>query len=271
MDAALRRRLWAYFHAVAPAYPHDVEPVLAALAAPWVRALPLPPHAWLLELGAGTGAAAKLAQQAGARPVALDFSAAMLRAARPLPAVCGDMHALPLPEAAFDAVLAMLAFNSTDPARAFAEAFRVLRPGGWLYIQEWGTTDALSELLDDTLAAYAVEAAPPALAAERLAQQACHPWDALETADDIAALLEATGFVAVSARVVTETIALTPAAFTRYKLAWPLRRTEVAALPPDARTLFLADLEENIQARAAPDGLLRWQPNLVRVSAGRPA
>ncbi len=271
MNDPLRRRLLAYFDAAAAAYPTHIEPVFSALAAPWVQALDLPPGARVLDLGAGTGAASRLAKLAGAHPTALDFSLTMLRAGeRVFPAVCGDMHALPFPAARFDAALAMLAFNSTDPTRAFREAFRVLRPGGRLHLQEWGTVDALAELLDDTLAAYATDDPPPALAAERAAQQAAHPWDALETSDDIAALLGEIGFRAVQVRIVTAEVPLTPGAFIAYKLAWPIRRAEIAALSDEARALLQADLEENVGALAEEEGMLRWQPNMVQVTATRP-
>ena len=45
----------------------------------------------------------------------------------------GDMHELPLQDARFDMVLLMHALTYTrEPARVFAEAARVLRPGGKL-------------------------------------------------------------------------------------------------------------------------------------------
>jgi SAM-dependent methyltransferase len=43
----------------------------------------------------------------------------------------GDVHALPFPDDSFDAVFEHAVFmHLTDPSRAAAEAFRVLRPGG---------------------------------------------------------------------------------------------------------------------------------------------
>ena len=48
--------------------------------------------------------------------------------------VVGDMEALPFPDGAFDAALALACLHHIpDPAPALDEAFRVLRPGGRLF------------------------------------------------------------------------------------------------------------------------------------------
>lgn len=274
MTADFTRRLLAYFDELAPAYVSDIEPVFQTLIADFIAAARLQPHDRVLDLGTGTGLAARLAAEHTAFVAAMDFSPAMVSTAAGLGTpnvVRGDMHALPFRSAAFDAVLAVLAFNSTDPALSMPEACRVLGPGGMLGLQEWGTTDPLSRLLEETLAEYAVEDPPPELGARREERFAYHPWDELETSEDIVTMLESTGFGNIRVEVVSPDVELSgPEVFIRYKLAWPFRREEVAAMPGEVRRLFLSDLAENLGALTGPGGTLRWQPNLIRVFARRP-
>lgn len=103
--------------------------------------LSLLPRGWTVaDLGCGTGAvAAALAPHVG-RVVAVDQSAAMLRAAARrtagLPNVelrRGHLEALPLGDGECDAALLVLALSYLrDPRRALAEAARIVRPGGRL-------------------------------------------------------------------------------------------------------------------------------------------
>lgn len=93
----------------------------------------------VLEVGCGTGRL--LAQAAAARRVGVDVSAGMLRhaAARGLAVALADAHELPFPDRRFDAILAGKGvFRYLDPARAFAECARVLRPGGRLVVHLYG-------------------------------------------------------------------------------------------------------------------------------------
>jgi ubiquinone/menaquinone biosynthesis C-methylase UbiE len=90
-------------------------------------------QARVLDLGAGTGAASRAVQRAGARAVAVDLAADMLdhrRGERPPPAQA-DAIALPFRDACFDAVIAAFCINHVPgPHRALAEARRVTRPSG---------------------------------------------------------------------------------------------------------------------------------------------
>jgi SAM-dependent methyltransferase len=94
----------------------------------------------VLDVGCGTGESTVLLHRrvgAGARVVGLDLAVehvARARARGDGPRfVVGSATALPLPDASVDRVLALeCAFHFPDRTRFFAEAHRVLRPGGVL-------------------------------------------------------------------------------------------------------------------------------------------
>lgn len=98
------------------------------------RALRLRPGQRVLDLACGTGDLTRSFSRAGARPVGLDRSAGMLRAARTLaPLVRADAEALPLATGSLDAVASAFALrNFVDLAAVLQEVARVLRPGGRL-------------------------------------------------------------------------------------------------------------------------------------------
>jgi ubiquinone/menaquinone biosynthesis C-methylase UbiE len=122
----------------AAVYDHDANP-LVALEEPLVRAA-LGDVAGLevLDLGCGTGRHALWLAAAGATVTALDFSAGMLEEAKRKPG--GDtvrflahdlLQPLPLPDASFDRVVSGLVLEHLPALDGFfAEARRVLRPGG---------------------------------------------------------------------------------------------------------------------------------------------
>lgn len=95
-----------------------------------------------LDIGAGTGFVAEGLLAAGARVVAVDESAAMVKElARKfggrLETHQGDGQALPFPDGTFEAALAnMYLHHVADPAAAITEAVRVLKPGGSLVITD---------------------------------------------------------------------------------------------------------------------------------------
>jgi malonyl-CoA O-methyltransferase len=111
----------------------------------------------IVDLGCGTarGAASLRQRFRHARVLAIDISPAMLRAARrqawpwrrPL-CLCADALALPLAARSVDLVYSNLMLQwCDDPAQAFAEVRRVLRPGGLLLFSTFGA-DTLQELRD---------------------------------------------------------------------------------------------------------------------------
>jgi arsenite methyltransferase len=119
----------------------------------------------VVDLGCGSGLDAWLIATAPRAPkcvIALDLTPetlAGLRKARDgtapceLHAIAGDMELLPLANACCDLVIANASFNlALDPHKAFAEAVRILRPGGRLHVMDLVREAELpNELLTDPM------------------------------------------------------------------------------------------------------------------------
>lgn len=112
----------------------------------------------VLDAGSGIGGAARfLAHKFGCEVAALDLSEEFVQTARALDRLvglnnaidnrCGSVLELPYEESSFDAVWSQnVTMNVQNKAAMFAEAFRVLRPGGRYVITHMatGTAEALS-------------------------------------------------------------------------------------------------------------------------------
>jgi ubiquinone/menaquinone biosynthesis C-methylase UbiE len=130
-------------HSPAEVYDRFFVPALFAQWGPRVAAAAqIAAGDHVLDVGCGTGvlalAAAELALPAG-RVVGLDASEDMLGVARRKGKVVAWVHgraeALPFDDASFDAVLSQVALMLFEqPARALAQMWRVLRPGGRLAV-----------------------------------------------------------------------------------------------------------------------------------------
>jgi SAM-dependent methyltransferase len=93
------------------------------------------PGTRLLDVGCGTGGALRLAHNRGATVAGLDVTPGLLAiAAERLPGAelwCADLSSFPFPDADFDAVIGINAFQfASDPKAALADAARVTKPGG---------------------------------------------------------------------------------------------------------------------------------------------
>src|SRR5919108_6637688 len=96
----------------------------------------------LLDVASGPGYVAAAAARRGASVVGVDFSAAMVKAARRLHHEIefreGDAEELPFGNGVFDAVVMNFGLlHLGDPDKALAEARRVLRPGGRFAFTVW--------------------------------------------------------------------------------------------------------------------------------------
>jgi SAM-dependent methyltransferase len=96
-----------------------------------------------LELGCGTGVFLQKVAAAGSRIRGLDLSIDLLLKARDRVAVLpnvsldrGNAEQLPYPNATFDTVYGSSILHHLDLDAALSEAFRVLKPGGWLVFAE---------------------------------------------------------------------------------------------------------------------------------------
>ncbi|WP_060178405.1 class I SAM-dependent methyltransferase [Streptomyces sp. IMTB 1903] len=124
-----------------------------------------------LDVGCGTGAlTAAVASRCRPRTLlGLDRSPEFVRAARaaaPAPArfAVADASALPVRDAAFDAVVSGLALNFLQPpGAAVAEAARVVRPGGLVAAYVWDYADGMALLRRFWDAAAALDPAAAAL------------------------------------------------------------------------------------------------------------
>jgi SAM-dependent methyltransferase len=112
----------------------------------YIAGIEFPPEARVLEIGCGTGAVTRiLAQWPSVREVVgVDPSPVFIANARALAADIpnvtfeeGDGRSLRFTAGAFDVAVAHQALSHVpEPERLLAEAWRVLRPGGWLAIYD---------------------------------------------------------------------------------------------------------------------------------------
>jgi arsenite methyltransferase len=123
---------------------------------------PLNPGDAVLDIGCGAGVDSLVAGRlvgAGGRVVGIDVTAAMIEKARAHQARLGlghvafqvaDAEALPFPDNDFDAVISNGVFNLTlNKAKALAEVYRVLKPGGRFLLADMVLVAALPPDLSD--------------------------------------------------------------------------------------------------------------------------
>src|SRR4029434_1447015 len=94
------------------------------------------------DVGCGSGSAARIASQRGARVWGLDAAEKLIEITRERVLSgdfrVGEMEELPFPDGMFDFVTGFRSFNyATRPIVALAEAKRVAKPGGRVVMTTW--------------------------------------------------------------------------------------------------------------------------------------
>jgi ubiquinone/menaquinone biosynthesis C-methylase UbiE len=109
----------------------------------------------VLEIAAGTGIVTRLLRDilpvtadlvaSDLNPPMLDVARQKFRAGERIEFQPADANALPFPDGAFDAVVCQFGVMFfPDKLRAFAEAFRVLKPGGRFLFSVWDASRRMS-------------------------------------------------------------------------------------------------------------------------------
>jgi SAM-dependent methyltransferase len=128
LDTQAAYALWAPHY---PPTPHNA--LMHAEQAAVLSLIPSVQGALVLDAGCGTGRYTALLRSHGARVCSIDRSQPMISQAQSSSRLLGDLRALPIATATFDAVVCGLALNdviSLDPV--ITELARVLRSGGVL-------------------------------------------------------------------------------------------------------------------------------------------
>jgi ubiquinone/menaquinone biosynthesis C-methylase UbiE len=218
----------------------------------------------VLDLCCGPGVVAAAVAARGAVPVGLDFSAAMLARARALhPAMRfdeADAEAMPYPDASFDAVVSNFGIHhAPEPARALAEARRVLRPGGRIACTSWAAPEEniAWKLLFDVVAAHG---APDAV-------KTPPPGGSIRRPEDARQLLRQAGFAAVEAQLVRQEWQLAEAGelIDGFRRGTARTAALIEAQPSSAIAAIAASLAAAVEQYRAADG---YAVPIVAILAG---
>jgi SAM-dependent methyltransferase len=268
------------FDGVAPHYEERIIKAFAPMAASLVEWIGPSGNERVLDIGTGTGIAARLIATEVGSVVGVDISNAMLATAHNLAIqnghrnanfTQGDAHSLPFSEESFDLVISSFGFNATDPRISLPEVHRVLAHGGRLCFQEWGGVHAFNEIFGDVIGQFAVPDEDSSEELQRLRDffDAERPWyEDLQLEDDYLMDLDTYGFREIWAKEHQPVkVRLSVADYISYKTAWTPPRIELAAMDESARGDCLDELYNRLYEYADVDGIITFDPMLFRVTA----
>lgn len=265
------------FDSVAKRYEERIIPVFGQFAADFVAWVQPQASACVLDIGTGTGIVPRLLVKRVQQTIGLDFAGAMLQIGHHInPRVTyvqGDAHRLPFSDNSFDLVTASFGFNGTNPRRVLPEIRRVLKADGHLCFQEWGGLHWVDDALRALFEVYGVddENAPSALVEWRDYLAVENLWYRdFQTAQDYFDELPDYGFKTITAREYSPVATHhSIEALIDYKLAWPMREMELAAMDESVRGDFMDELRRRLHEQADSSGTVRYDPLMMRVRAVR--
>lgn len=238
--------LAAAYSATGPAWQAGPGPLYDRLAEVVVNLAPVSLHGrFVLDVGAGTGAASRAVVRRGGHPVALDVAAGMLAVCRAagLPALVGDARSLPLRDHAVGGVVAAFSLNHVDqPHVALREALRVTAPGGPIVVSAYAADDGhpVRDAVNDALRrhGWAEPGWYDGLRSGALT--------GLATAQRCAAAARAAGLDATVREVRVAFPELDAAALVEWRLGMAQAAPFLAALPPRARAAVRRDARRRL-------------------------
>lgn len=245
---------WWSYNPIAERYARVAEELyFSAPARDLLSLLHLEPGCRFLDVGTGTGVVAGLAAgqgQVGPTPlvVGVDRAVGMLarcRTRRGVTVVAGELPALPLLPARFDAVAAAFVLTHVpDDAGALRAMIDVLRPGGRLAISAWARSPSGTppgEAWQAVVREFVDEADL------RAALGTVLPWEAA-FADPVHVerVLSGAGLTDIVVRQVWYPIETTTRAYVESRLLSLSSRFMEAALPPDDWSRFTAEVTRRL-------------------------
>jgi ubiquinone/menaquinone biosynthesis C-methylase UbiE len=277
----IKSTLTENYNALAAAYERAVVPVFRPIAKRMIQLIDLRPGWHVLDAGTGTGLVALLgAARVGktGKMIGVDAAEKMLELARHKAeqfgfTQCefrvGDLEALDLPDAQFNAVLSQFALHHTDPAKAMREFARVLLPGGTLVVHEWAdTADTPNKVVFDILSKYRAADAGGALALARAQSERAYNFRVkVATEAGMSELAKSAGFSDVRIQVEEHHLRLASVdAFIDYAAAAPLVFAELAALSPEVRVNFNDEVRRSLRSFETAQGF-EWTYRVLSLVA----